>query len=103
MFQLGYPKGLIAVEKEVKSLNRRFDLLVFANVEKPLLLVECKAHDWNEKEEMQLLGYNFWFGAPFVAMAAPNKIQTFWKELDQIKSVNFLPKYQDLLHASLCQ
>ncbi len=103
MLQLRFPKGLIAVEKEIQSLNRRFDVLAFANVQKeltPLLLVECKAHDWNKQEEMQLLGYNFWFKAPFFAMQAPNRIQMFWKEMDKIKSVNFLPKYQDLLNAS---
>ena len=41
----GYPKHLIAVEKqlEINGLKKRFDILVYDAQAKPVVLVECKA------------------------------------------------------------
>lgn len=41
------PASLISVEKQLKvnGLNKRFDLVVYHNNGKPLLLAECKAPD----------------------------------------------------------
>lgn len=43
--ELGYPLGLLSVEKSVKvnEMPRRFDILAFDKSNRPFLLVECKA------------------------------------------------------------
>jgi hypothetical protein len=73
---LGYPACLISVEKELKSFHvqapkRRLDILVFKNIEgdlKPFLLIECKAVALTSRVENQVLGYNHFVRAPFVAV-----------------------------------
>ena len=43
--ELGYPKGRVGMEKEIRvnKLSRRPDLVIFGETGKPLLVVECKA------------------------------------------------------------
>ncbi|HWB62923.1 MAG TPA: type I restriction enzyme HsdR N-terminal domain-containing protein, partial [Chitinophagales bacterium] len=57
-----YPPGLIAVERglELNGLRKRFDVVVFNNTGKPVLLVECKAPEepLNEKVFEQIARYN---------------------------------------------
>ena len=98
---LGYPKGLLAVEKELSTFSRRVDLLCFVPGKEglsPLLLVECKASDEMDGE-LQAFGYNQKLQAPFVALAGPSKVKTIWREREQFRSVPFLPTYQQLLCA----
>ena len=80
---LGYPRALIAIEKELLSLphihegpKRRLDLLVYAKNGTPLLLVECKAEKIDEKTLEQALGYNYLVKAPFVAIVGKDKALT---------------------------
>src|SRR3989344_3720493 len=75
---LGFPKNLLAVEKDLASLphrqilresnpNRRLDLLCFTPGKTglvPLLLIECKAGQILDSAERQVLGYNDTVGAP---------------------------------------
>jgi Type I restriction enzyme R protein N terminus (HSDR_N) len=105
--ELGYPKGLIAVEKEISSLdaprlNRRIDILCLRPGSvgvKPLLLIECKAGKITQEAERQALGYNDAIGAPFVALAGIDGIKTFWREHDRIASVPFLPRFEQLVES----
>lgn len=57
-----YPAQLIAVEKEIKlgELKKRFDILVYDNNSKPLMMVECKEMNVPLTEEVlhQALRYN---------------------------------------------
>jgi hypothetical protein len=98
--ELGYPKGLISVEKEASSTTlRRFDLLCYVRAEaglSPLLLIECKAGALDPKAERQVLGYNESIGAPFMALVNRQEARTFWRERDQLSSVPFIPSYADL-------
>lgn len=97
--ELGFPKGLIAVEKNVDG-HRRFDIVCYANQKEgmvPLLLIECKADQVTEKGMRQAEGYNQSIGAPFLCIASADAIKTFWYENGKIVSVPFLPKYADLL------
>ncbi len=107
---LGYPKGLIAVEKNLNSLipipsdsdpNRRIDLLCFVPRDeglKPLLLIECKvAQEESRAAESQAFGYNQRIGAPFIALAGPHGIKTLWREGGRIASVPFLPPFAQLV------
>lgn len=106
---LGFPKGLISVEKKLssfdssipKNLERRVDIIVFYKQKEnllPLLVVECKEDvSLLQQAEDQVFGYNEWILAPFVAVSAPFEIKTFWKEGSNRYHVPFLPPYQELV------
>ncbi len=93
---LGYPKGLIAVEKEFAAIGRRADVVCYRSNFCPLLVVECKAGECTQKARQQVLGYNAALGAPFVCIAGQKEIFTLWLEKGEITSVPFLPSYLDL-------
>ena len=81
--RLGYPQGNLVLEKNLSQLphlqfkrslpRRRADLIVFAkdlhpeHAFYPLLLVECKAVPLTNKVLRQIVGYNQFVGAYFVA------------------------------------
>jgi hypothetical protein len=82
----GFPPHLLMVEKGLRELPlarhfprlpiRRFDIVAYAESRgtlKPLLVIECKRQTISEKAARQLLGYNYYFRAPFVAVAAAQK------------------------------
>ena len=105
--ELGFPKGLLGVEKEIASLShqrlpprRRIDLLCWTPGPgglKPLLLVECKVGPLLAHAERQVWGYNETIGAPFVCLVNGLGARTFWREAGEIASVPFLPAYRELL------
>lgn len=105
---LGFPKGLLSVEKNLsrlcqnktlQDLNRRVDLVCFVPDKEfiPLLIIEFKSEDQHLAPEKQVAGYNFYLDAPFWAVIQGEKVHTFWKEHDKIQSVNFLPSFPQLL------
>jgi hypothetical protein len=99
--QLGYPKGLLSVEKEI-SAGRRIDLICYTPGNgglEPLLLIECKAEEHFPLAERQVSGYNAFVKAPFICVICGNKAKTFWQETSKIASVPFLPTYEQLLHS----
>jgi len=103
---LGYPRGLLAVEKNLfqKSVSRRVDIVCFYKMEKalkPLLLIECKAEGLGLAAENQLLGYNDFLGAPFFCLADEKGETCFWREEGGMRSVPYLPSYPQLRKA-LC-
>ena len=108
--ELGYPKGLIAVEKSIASLgasnpDRRIDIVCYAPDKEglqPLLIVECKADRLQSQDKRQVLGYNDAIGAPFVALAGSSEIFTFWREKGTVASVPFLPRFDELVE-TLCK
>jgi hypothetical protein len=98
--QLGFPKSLIAVEKEIGIAGRRADLICYrAAVEglEPLLLMECKAEAIDAAAQRQVLGYNDSVGAPFVCLVNATQAKTLWIERGGIASVDFLPSYAQLM------
>lgn len=108
---LGYPKTLIAIEKELKELphlahtappHRRIDILCYGKKEHtlyPLLLIECKAHAIDTGAKEQLIGYNSSVGAYFIALAAPTEVQFGYLDKKTARMVFHagLPSYQELL------
>jgi hypothetical protein len=112
--ELGYPPSLIVVEKRLSQLPhlasmsstlplRRLDILCFAqgihpsHPLYPLLMVECKEH-WTQEAIHQVVGYNHYVGAFFVAVADKQEVQLGWREKD--KGYQFekgLPPFQMLL------
>lgn len=96
---LGYPKGLLSIEKEA-GVGRRFDLLCLTPAEgglQPLLLMECKASRAGVHAARQALGYNTFLRAPFVCIADDGGAEMFWQEKTELRSVPFLPSYAQLV------
>jgi hypothetical protein len=107
---LGYPRELIAVEKELASFphlcevphlpHRRVDLVCLGprihpdHLLFPLLLVECKVEESNFKAEQQALGYNHYLRAPYVAVATRKGPQLIFPY-----KRSFLPSFSELLAA----
>lgn len=98
IFDLGFLRGLIAVEKQVGT--RRYDLVSYTPEMRPLLLVECKAGPIEKKAASQAFGYNDEIKAPFVSLANANEVRTFWRGNDGLESVPFLPTYKELYEIS---
>ena len=111
---LGYPKTLIAVEKELKELphltylalpQRRIDILCYgkeihpAYPLYPLLLIECKAKAIDAEAKEQLMGYNNHVGAYFIALAAPSERQFGYLDKKTQRTLFHprLPSYLELL------
>lgn len=100
MQELGYPKEVLAVERELKSLvryhpeplpNRRIDILCFTNFE-PLLLIECKQQLSQEAMD-QVVAYNQFVKAPYVAIVDRNQILLHLKD----RQIDYLPRYDELV------
>ena len=96
--ELGFPKGLISVEKKVGT--RRYDLVSFTKEMKPLVLIECKAGLIEKRAASQAFGYNDEIKAPFVALANANEVRTFWHGKNGLESVPFLPTFKELYEIS---
>ena len=113
---LGFPKQLIAVEKDLRSLphlageaivlpERRADIICFAKDIHPqyplypLLLIECKECVLNSQAEEQLLGYNTYVKAYFVALASRTEVRLgyFDREAESYQFISFLPTYAQLM------
>lgn len=113
--RLGYPPGLIVLEKKLSTLphlsktpsvpNRRADLIVFAknlhpaDLLSPLLLVECKAIPLTPSVLRQIVGYNQFVGACFIGVVNASQFLLGWFEPSQkeFSFLNELPSYESLL------
>jgi hypothetical protein len=97
---LGFPRGLISVEKTI-SHGRRADLIVYAKKQDqliPLLLMECKAKMGDEDVVFrQAFGYNASVVAPFWGLAHVGGVRLFWREEREVKSISFIPSYDQLI------
>ena len=101
--RLGFPQGALALEKNLSQLphlhashslpNRRTDLVVLAkNIHPvhpfyPLLLVECKAVPLTDKVLRQMIGYNQFVKAYFIAAVNQTTAFTGW----------YHPEHQDFI------
>lgn len=101
--RLGYPQGSLALEKSLVQLphlhaspslpNRRTDLVVLAkNIHPthplyPLLLVECKAISLTDKVLRQMIGYNQFVRAFFIAAVNQSTAYIGWYD----------PEHQDFI------
>lgn len=113
--QLNYPKSLISIEVDLATLShlrdgeklpkRRADIICFGkNIFPshdlyPLLIIECKACTLSSKAIDQVIGYNHFVKAFFIAVANSSEIRVFWynNKDGRYDSVNFLPSYDHLI------
>ncbi len=106
ILELKFPKELLAVEKDLKALphlsqeiklpDRRIDLLVFMKKNAtfvPLLLIECKEGALKEEALSQVLSYNHYVKAPFVAVVNQHEIRL----RGHAGEMKTLPSYSELL------
>lgn len=112
--QLGYPPAFMAVEKKLNDLpylvgmplpDRRADIICFGkdihphHSLYPLLLIECKAVVLTRRVILQVMGYNHYIKAFFIAVANQKEIKVGW--FDQGKKeycfAYALPPYEALL------
>lgn len=107
---LGYPKGLVSIEKDLRLLphlkeekkfppKRRVDILCFAQDLHPnyplypLLVVECKAEALTRKVVEQAIGYNHFIKAFFICVANETAIKFFFFGHEHEQELDFLPSY----------
>jgi hypothetical protein len=111
--QLGYPMLLMAVEKELAQLphlkltppheiaRRRADIVVFAKGSfLPLLMIECKATLLTPAFAQQVIGYNTFVKAPFIALANDEQVLTgsYDPEAGMYRFQECLPTFADLMN-----
>ena len=115
--ELGYPKNLFAIEKELSELphlkarsaevpQRRADLLVYTTGSStdaplvPLLLIECKESGLNQAAREQVIGYNHYVQAPFVGIASQDGIEIghFDSCSNSYRFFSTLPSYLQLVN-----
>ncbi|MCL2073773.1 MAG: type I restriction enzyme HsdR N-terminal domain-containing protein [Marinilabiliaceae bacterium] len=82
--QLGYPKGLITVEKSVivNGMRQRADILIYNRKGKPVIIVECKAPEVEIGQATieQAARYNLSLGVKYLAIT--NGKTSYCVELD---------------------
>ncbi|MCB1135081.1 MAG: type I restriction enzyme HsdR N-terminal domain-containing protein, partial [Chlamydiia bacterium] len=112
---LGFPKSTLLVEKGLKELphlshvsglpNRRVDIVCYGRDIHPehrlypLLLIECKAVPLSARVQQQVVGYNHYVGAYFLAIANEDQIEwaSFSAEQQRYIFQAGLPTYESLL------
>lgn len=112
---LEFPKASIAVEKDLSALthsletfpNRRADILCYSKKLSgelhPLLLIECKAVKITPKELRQIIGYNHFLKASFIALInqTEKKLGWFNSQISDYNFINYIPKYPELTKSLL--
>lgn len=111
--ELGFPKELLVVEKELKMLphlqqyphplpTRRVDLLSFAQQKSellPLLLLECKDEALSQQALDQAVAYNTFVQASYVAIVNQDQIRLRYNLACSKCEIETLPLFQELVEA----
>lgn len=116
MNALEFPVSCIAIEKGLASMPhlqgvayplplRRADVVCFAKKIGddfnlfPLLLIECKSVKLTSKMENQVVGYNHFLNAAFVALVNQFEVRTGWfdNREEKYQFISSLPSYKELL------
>lgn len=104
IINLGYPRQLFAIEKELKTLShlrssselipdRRADIIFFSPTTlSPLILIECKADKLSSLALEQVRGYNTFVRAIYVALVSEKEVLFY----DQEQELRFMPSYEQL-------
>jgi len=100
--ELGYPLGLIAIEKGVKvhSLSRRVDILLYNNSGEPMVLIECKAPEIKINQNVfdQVARYNIPLKVPYLVVS--NGLENYCCSIDfveeQYSFIKNIPAFNEL-------
>ena len=95
---LGYSSALIAVERGiiVNDRSKRFDVVVYGQDSKPVILVECKAEGepMNQAVMMQVMSYNLQLQAQYFWLT--NGVENYFVRLHDGKVLDTVPTYKSL-------
>ena len=95
---LQYPAAYISIEKEIKlgERKKRFDLLVFDNMHRPWLMLECKAMDVDLTEQTveQIVRYNMSVPVSFLVVSNGTYTYAWQKTEHAFDSIDQLPVFQ---------
>ncbi len=95
--ELHYPAAYISIEKEIKlgELKKRFDLLVFDNMHKPWLMLECKAMDVDLTQQTveQIVRYNMSVPVSFLVVTNGSYTYAWQKTAEAFESIDRLPVF----------
>lgn len=117
--ELSYPRELVSIEKTLSEMphlaldsgnfpERRADVICFAkgihpdHFLYPLLLIECKeCPSMAEEAKQQVIGYNYFIKACFVAVAYPNGAEWGYydSKMQTYKFSSVIPSYPRLMQA----
>lgn len=119
--QLHFPLYGLAIEKALHEIphlqavknklpSRRADLICFGSGIHPsyplfpLILIECKSVKITDEFIRQVIGYNQFIGAPFIALANEEEIRTAWIDSNErkYKFIPYLPSYEILIKNAQC-
>ena len=96
------PASVISVEKQINlnGTKRRYDIVVFNNLLKPILIIECKAPqvEINQLTINQALRYNLELKVPFVFLSNGLNHIFIKIEGDLPKVIKNIPNYSELLN-----
>ncbi|MGC6285143.1 MAG: type I restriction enzyme HsdR N-terminal domain-containing protein [Polaribacter sp.] len=95
-----YPVSLIAIEKQIQlhKVTKRFDILIFSNIGKPYILIECKAPNVQISQNTfdQIARYNSEIDAEFLIVT--NGLDHFCCQMDfdskKYIFLNSIPDFQ---------
>jgi hypothetical protein len=97
VFEYGFSKNLIAVEKEfiINQKRKRFDVVIYDKNSKPYILIECKAFTVEITQDVfdQIAMYNLSIQAPFLLTTNGIKSYCFIQnhETEKLTFLNSLP------------
>lgn len=112
MEQLGFPRSLLVVEKALSELPhllhvavppRRVDILAVAPGVHPdyplfpLLMIECKTGAFGQEAIEQVMGYNFFVRAPFLAVVNETEERVLVSEQGKYCLMPQLLSYQEMM------
>lgn len=107
--ELQFPKELLVIERELKMLphlkdqrqlpTRRIDILSYGKSITPLLLIECKAEPLTQEALDQVLAYNTFVQASYVAIVNASSILLRYNLACKRCEINRLPPYPELVEA----
>jgi len=97
--QKNYPKSLVSVEKQllINNLKKRTDIVVYNNLGKPHLIVECKAPSVKITQSVfdQIARYNLSLQAKYLVLS--NGINHFFtafnSQTKSVSKIDDIPKY----------
>lgn len=97
LITLRYPKGMIAVEKEIAlgALKKKFDIMVFDRSHKPWMTIECKAMEVELTEDtlMQVIRYNLAVPARFLVITNGRHCHAVSLEGEAVSWLSSMPVY----------
>jgi type I site-specific restriction endonuclease len=102
MSHLQVPASVISVEKQINlnGTKKRYDIVVFNNVLKPILIIECKAPfvEINQLTINQALRYNIKLNVPFVFLS--NGLNHIFIKMDgnSPEILKEIPNYSQMLN-----